>query len=345
MSEMRRLRALVVSLLLGAGPSACSLLVSTDGLSGAPAIEGGAGAGDASLESAADSSPAQDAAGAADAADAAKTPPSCDLTKPFGTMTLLAAPVSSPSNELAGYFSPDRLTIYVASDRSGAGDIFAFSRPNVMAPWGIAIAFGAVNSAQKDSDPWVSADQLTMYLDSKRPASAAGANVFVATRAKAGDDFGAAVLVGGGVASDSDDREPWLTPSRDRLYFASDRDATSLGVGLELYVSQRAGDGTFGAALRLAELGSGATEESPFLTADELTVYFASERSGGPGASDIWTAKRSDKDAAFGAPVVVAELSTTAADYPSWLSDDGCAILIESYITGNAELFYSERPK
>jgi hypothetical protein len=339
MTGMPRLRALAVTLLLGVVPSACSVLVSTSGLSDGlgPSLP------ESGVDAAAEGSALLDGDGKdTSQVDAARPPPTCDLTKPFGAMAALSAPVNSPSDEYAGYFSPDLLTIYVASDRAGAGDLFVLHRPNEMAAWGDAIALDSLNTPQKDSDPWVSADQLTMYFDSARPTSFAGKNIFVTTRATATADFGAAVVVAA-VASDADDREPWLTPAADRLYFASDRDGAP--VGSELYVSERGSGGAFGPAKRLAELGSGGTEESPFLTADELTVYFASNRAGGPGGSDVWVATRTDKNAAFAAPSPVPALSTTADDYPSWLSDDGCRILIESYTTGNAELFYAERPK
>jgi Tol biopolymer transport system component len=338
---MPRVRALVITLVLGGALSACSLIVSTSGLSEPATSDGGTGSGaDGGLD-AGDASSSQ-AADAGDAADAAKTPPSCDLAKPFGAMTQLTAPVSSSSNELAGSFSPDRLTIYVASDRAGGGDIFVFHRPNEMAGWSASTPLDSLNTAQKDSDPWVSADQLTIYFDSYRPSSAAGANIFVATRTSVSASFGVPVLVSG-VASDADDREPWVTPLGDRMYFASTRGDPS--VMEELYMSERAADGTFAAPRHLSELGSADSEESAFLTADELTVYFSSGRSGGAGDADIWMATRADKNTPFGAPVFVPSLSTAAADFPSWLSDDGCQILIESYTTGDAELFYSERPK
>jgi hypothetical protein len=276
---MPRVRALVITLVLGGALSACSLIVSTSGLSEPATSDGGTGSGaDGGLD-AGDASSSQ-AADAGDAADAAKTPPSCDLAKPFGAMTQLTAPVSSSSNELAGSFSPDRLTIYVASDRAGGGDIFVFHRPNEMAGWSASTPLDSLNTAQKDGD---------------------------------------------------------------RMYFASTRGDPS--VMEELYMSERAADGTFAAPRHLSELGSADSEESAFLTADELTVYFSSGRSGGAGDADIWMATRADKNTPFGAPVFVPSLSTAAADFPSWLSDDGCQILIESYTTGDAELFYSERPK
>ena len=90
---------------------------------------------------------------------------------------------------------------------------------------------------------------------------------------------------------------------------------------------------------------SSTNQESPILTADQLTIYFSAARVGTLGKLDIWTASRANKDASFGAVQHLPELSSPADDYPTWLSDDGCRMIIQSYATGDSELSYAERPK
>jgi len=43
------------------------------------------------------------------------------------------------------------------------------------------------------------------------------------------------------------------------------------------------------------DINTGSSETTPFLAADDYTLYFASDRKGGEGGSDIWVSKRQDK--------------------------------------------------
>lgn len=82
----------------------------------------------------------------------------------------------------------------------------------------------------------------------------------------------------------------------------------------------------FGAAMPVAELtttGTSSSDTSPWLTADELSVYFASNRAGGVGSFDIYLATRADRNAAWGAPALVAGVNTTGPEQRPTLTGDG----------------------
>jgi hypothetical protein len=67
------------------------------------------------------------------------------------------------------------------------------------------------------------------------------------------------------------------------------------------------------------------------ISADGLSLYFASNRAGSQGStnsSDVWVARRQTKADAFGTPTNVAELSSPDEDIPSWLSADGCRMYV-----------------
>jgi hypothetical protein len=79
-------------------------------------------------------------------------------------------------------------------------------------------------------------------------------------------------------------------------------------------------------------VNSTADDTSPTLTADELVLYFDSNRGGGAGSRDLWVATRTTRDEAFGAAVNLPSLNSTANDFTPALSPDGG----ELYFASNA---------
>ena len=78
----------------------------------------------------------------------------------------------------------------------------------------------------------------------------------------------------------------------------------------------------FGAPVAVTELNTTGYEEGGSLSPDELTIYFASLRTGGLGGNDIWVATRASRDAPFGAPALLAGVNTTANEnWPSVTAD------------------------
>ena len=56
----------------------------------------------------------------------------------------------------------------------------------------------------------------------------------------------------------------------------------------------------------------GVSDQRPVLNASETIMYFGSNRSGGRGLDDVWTARRTSKQDEFGPGTHVRELSTAA---------------------------------
>jgi OOP family OmpA-OmpF porin len=64
----------------------------------------------------------------------------------------------------------------------------------------------------------------------------------------------------------------------------------------DLYTSMLAKDGKWSKPELLgADINTGSSETTPFMAADDYTLYFASDRKGGEGGSDIWVSKRQDR--------------------------------------------------
>ncbi len=96
---------------------------------------------------------------------------------------------------------------------------------------------------------------------------------------------------------------------------------------------------TLSAAASIAELNVPAIEDhGAVLTGDELTVYFESTRLGDTGCYDTFVATRASVASSFGAATQVAELSTPACEFPTWVSADGCQILLTSNRPGGLGL-------
>ena len=74
-----------------------------------------------------------------------------------------------------------------------------------------------------------------------------------------------------------------------------------------------AGTVAFGAPTQIAELASSDTDRDPFLTSDELTIYFSSYRTPAQNG-DVFTAERSSIGSAFGTPQRSLEISSTDTD-------------------------------
>lgn len=90
----------------------------------------------------------------------------------------------------------------------------------------------------------------------------------------------------------------------------------------------------FGAPMLVTELNSIANDSTPWLAADELTVYFASSRTGGVGGFDIYVSTRADRTAAWGTPAIVAGVNTTSNESRPTLTGDGLTMYAERETVG-----------
>lgn len=319
-----------VTIVLPSAVLGCTLLVSTSGLSdgngSTPTGDGGSLADVGANDARADGS-----------TDAPTTPPTCDLTKPFGPLTRFASPVTTNGNEYAGSLSQDLLQFVYARDE----DLYGVVRASRDVPWSVPIPLNTINTAAKETNPSLPPSYLTLVFDSPRGGpSEKGSNLWIARRTSLLSVFDGPSPIEG-VNSESEDIEPWLSPTEERLYFASDRLS-----GLDIYVATKNGPTSYDAPKLIDEITGPGGNEAPVLTGDELTMYFASNRPGSKdGSQDVWVATRSSITAKFGTPVALSDLNSNKDDYPTWVSADGCRIVVQSYVSGNSDLYLAERPK
>lgn len=91
---------------------------------------------------------------------------------------------------------------------------------------------------------------------------------------------------------------PFITRDALSIYFYATREG---GPGdRDLWYATRAEpDGEFGNPRQVAGVNGTSYDHLPWLSDDELTIYYTTLRDGGIGRSDIWQASRPTKDAAF----------------------------------------------
>jgi len=157
--------------------------------------------------------------------------------------------------------------------------------------------------------------------------------------------FGPPVLIDG-VNSSSGEDDPSISPDERTIYFDSGR-AGTLGGSDIWYASRGSGSGPFGTPQNLGTVNSAFDEEDVEIAADGLTVYFASDRTGGLGNLDLWYATRTSTGQSFGAPQNLVELSTSSLDRDPAASADGLALFFASSRPGGSggnDIWVATRP-
>jgi hypothetical protein len=266
--------------------------------------------------------------------------------------------INSASNENAAAFSKDGRSLYLVSNRPGtfgSNDIWVSQRKSADDPWREPVNLGPViNTADIQGAPALSRDgHWLFYFDSGRAGGLGGIDLWASWRAHTHDDFGwqPPVNLGPGVNSPSDDVGPGYFEDDDggtaKLYFASNRPG---GQGsFDIYVSERAADGSFGPAAPVPELNSSGTDQRLTLRRDGLEAFLFSDRVGGIGGQDLWTTTRSSIGEAWSTPTNLgAVVNSAVTDSQPNLSPDGLTLILASNRPGSlggTDLYVTTRTK
>ena len=117
--------------------------------------------------------------------------------------------------------------------------------------------------------------------------------------------------------------------------------------GQEIFRASRSGTATvFSNAQAVANVNGSTLDSTPFLTADQLTLYFSSDRAGGLGNRDLWAATRASAADAFSAPEIVPAVNSSASDLLPRSSADGLTLMFESTRaggSGSSDIWAAER--
>ncbi|MHC4536482.1 MAG: TolB family protein [Planctomycetota bacterium] len=144
--------------------------------------------------------------------------------------------------------------------------------------------------------------------------------------------FGTPTKLGPAVNSSAADGDSSISSDGLSLFFMSDR---SGGYGERdiWFTTRETIESEWGVPMNLGPIVNGSSEDmAPDISADGLTLYFASNRSGGRGGFDIWATTRPTKDDLWEEPVNLgSNINSSFREFASTISADG----LELYYTSN----------
>jgi hypothetical protein len=241
----------------------------------------------------------------------------------------LGSVVNTGANDVAPTLSADGLTLYFHSNRaggSGGADIWQATRPSLTGEFSSPTNLGGViNSGAAETAPAISSDGLSLFFSSNRAGGNGSWDLYVATRTSTSEPFGAPVNLGTGVNTNLPEFAPAISADGLSLYFQRRNDPGGLG-GDDVWVATRASTSDpFGTAVNLGSpVNSTSFEGGPFISDDELALYFASARPGGAGQIDLYLSNRASTGDSFGAPINLGvPINTTVQDFNAHIAPDG----------------------
>jgi hypothetical protein len=260
----------------------------------------------------------------------------------WSTPVNLGPVVNSTASELGPALSADSLSLYISVTKPGgfgSNDIWVSQRPTVSDAWGAPVNLGAtINTVSTEFVPAFSEDGHRMFFASDRAGGSGLQDIYQSYRADIHNDFGwqAPTNLGAVLNGTADDNASTYFDNggHPQLIFGSGRLG---GAARDLFLSNLQPDGTWGPATLIPELSSPTTENRPTIRQDGLEIFFYSDRPGGSGGADLWTATRTNVDALWGTPVNLgATVNGIGTDQHPYLSADAMTLVFSSNRPGGS---------
>ena len=281
--------------------------------------------------------------GAPAAADAVPVQPDAEVPLgPFSEPRLIAALSDVMAGDADPSMTDDALELFFSSNRAGSAgtDIWVSERDTIEDDWGEPRLVAELNSADAELDPEVSFDGLTIYFNSTRVVEGAqgGFDLYVSTRGTRDGDWSPPDLI------------PNVNSALSDMGAVMDREQTTLllhrngPADLDLYIAGRETPDDDWDTPALLSIDSDAQEADPWLSADGLTLYFNSNRTGGSGDSDIYrTTRQGTGTILFADPDELAEVNTEFHEANVALARGGRYLVMSSARSGDQELWEASR--
>lgn len=270
----------------------------------------------------------------------------------------LGSTLNSTANDQQPALSPDGLSLYFASNRSGGlggFDIYVSHRAGISDRWGAPVNLGVVlNTADDEGNAAFSRDGRLLFFQSKRAGGLGGVDIWLARRNDPQNDFDwqPAVNLGAAVNSTADDSGPGYFEDEARgtrqLYFGSMRSGGPGGA--DIYLSGHLPDDSFSTATLVTQLNSPLNENDVSIRRGGLEIIFQSNRTGSNnGSNDLWVATRASALATWSTPVnLPGPVNIASAEQNAYFSSDGTELFFSSDRSGGfggPDLYFSTRAK
>ncbi len=200
---------------------------------------------------------------------------------------------------------------------------FTFGEPTNLGP--------TVNSSFWDNVPLVSADGLSLFFDSTRPGGHGGFDVWVTTRETVKDPWGQPVNLGPPINTAADEGCGGISADGLSLYLTSDRPGGSGNYDIWVTTRETIQD-SWGDPINLGStVNRWADDWGGSISADGLSLFFSSNRSGGYGSQDLWVSTRPTLSDPWGQPVNLgSKVNSSVYDYSPTPSPDGLRLFFSS---------------
>jgi hypothetical protein len=223
----------------------------------------------------------------------------------------------------------------IADPTTGKKDLYYTSRTAIGAPWAPAVPLPFDRAASSEEAPRFSADDRTLYFASDRAADDGNLDIYaVSHTAAATAPWGNPEAVAPLTTAET---EKWLSPCSDGHYVVAQ--STAAG-DTDLFEGVLGG----GAPAPISALNTTKGETGAFLTADCLTLYFASFQ---VTPERIFVSHRASLGSPWQPPVQVDDFQITGgtggAQEDPWLSADGRTFAFASDAAGNKDIYLSTR--
>ena len=193
-----------------------------------------------------------------------------------------------------------------------------------------------VNTSSREFNPSISADGLSLFFNSNRPGGIGGIDMWVTTRETTDDPWGTPVNLGPTINTPFGDYGPRISADGLSLYFDT-RQSGASGAIDDIWVATRATtDDDWGNPVNLGPTVNSSSDDCyQSISADELALYFSSNRSGGYGNYDLWVTMRETTDEDWGTPVNLGPtVNSSAYEVDTGISADGRALFFASDRSG-----------
>ncbi len=259
--------------------------------------------------------------------------------------------ISSAYMDSCPAFTKDGLSLYFVSYDPGVlpstkRDLYVSQRASLDAPWGPPTKLGDnINTDENEERcPYVTPDGRRLLFVRQ---TADGDDFYMSTRQDKKDDFAWGIPVKIDTLSKPGmETAGWGFEDEDgrlTFYFGSNRAGT-----FDIYQTTMDSGGSLSTPDLVSELNSSAIDYFPVVRKDGLEMYLISNRSGSIGGSqDIWVSTRNSTSEKWSTPTNagLAAINSTANEWRSALTWDGMNMVFASNVTGNYDLYKSQRNK